>query len=358
MILKGRNKQMALLQRVISVLLYGNGCSKQIIECLQPFQICLSHSSTLKLVDRLSEDYDSKVLLWCDAQLQKFKSELRHGEVSSKTTLLQHAIVLDDNDEDEVDDDNLSKHNENEEICIEYDYTSDDGGGNDDDYDDDDDIVSMNNSEVDLPEIGMTCHSVEIDEEIHEPNSNCYGYKIVCDNFDKNFRRTYQRIDYQTRSCHFLHSFALQDRVNLTNLSNVPSSWVTIDIDHLLPSSDDVTQLKDIMSTLISRILVKHMVEYREQAETVNWHIHHKYYEEMKKKSVVVPLGILFLNENKVDEMCKIMESHHKYVPTIVTNETVELPNGDSFDIQQSHVREILFTGDQFILLLVLVLLC
>jgi hypothetical protein len=30
MILKGRNKQMALLQRVISVLLYGNGCIKQV----------------------------------------------------------------------------------------------------------------------------------------------------------------------------------------------------------------------------------------------------------------------------------------------------------------------------------------
>jgi hypothetical protein len=30
MILKGRNRQMALLQHVFSMLLYGNGCSKQV----------------------------------------------------------------------------------------------------------------------------------------------------------------------------------------------------------------------------------------------------------------------------------------------------------------------------------------
>lgn len=45
------------------------------------------------------------------------------------------------------------------------------------------------------------------------------GFKIVGDNIDVNFRRTFQRIDYSTMSHHFFHSFAVKDRVDLGSLS-------------------------------------------------------------------------------------------------------------------------------------------
>ena len=35
------------------------------------------------------------------------------------------------------------------------------------------------------------------------------GFKIVGDNLDKNFHRTFQPIDHQTRSFHFFHTYAV-----------------------------------------------------------------------------------------------------------------------------------------------------
>ena len=35
--------------------------------------ICLSHSGTLKLIDRLSEDHDIKVKFWSDELLENLK---------------------------------------------------------------------------------------------------------------------------------------------------------------------------------------------------------------------------------------------------------------------------------------------
>ena len=48
------------------------------------------------------------------------------------------------------------------------------------------------------------------------------GFKIVGDNFDKNFSQTYQRIDYQTVSRHYFHMYAVKDRVDLSELSDIP----------------------------------------------------------------------------------------------------------------------------------------
>ena len=46
------------------------------------------------------------------------------------------------------------------------------------------------------------------------------GFKLVGDNIDKNIRPSEQRIDRQTRSLHYFHSFAVRDRVNFSNTSD------------------------------------------------------------------------------------------------------------------------------------------
>lgn len=60
-----------------------------------------------------------------------------------------------------------------------------------------------------------------------------------------------------------------------------------------------------------------------------------------------VPLGILLHNENKLDEMCKIMDEHHKYVPTNPKEVTDSLPDGDTITHSDFDKWETLFGGDQ-----------
>lgn len=94
---------------------------------------------------------------------------------------------------------------------------------------------------------------------------------------------------------------------------------------------------------------------WHSSASDVVWHIPHEYGEEQAKKSSVVsfciestyavshcfkllypfaikvPLGVLMYNENRLDEMCKILEHLHQSVPSVSTSTTIELPNGAEF---------------------------
>jgi hypothetical protein len=91
MLLKQRYSKMALLQRAVSVLLYGNGTSKKVYNCLQPLMVCLSYTGTLKLIDRLSHDHDIKVQYWCHDLTDNLKKRQRAEQsVSSAAfTLLE-----------------------------------------------------------------------------------------------------------------------------------------------------------------------------------------------------------------------------------------------------------------------------
>ena len=82
------------------------------------------------------------------------------------------------------------------------------------------------------------------------------GFKIVCDNVDKNYRRTYQRLDYQTISRHYIHSFATLDRVDLSRFSDVPPQLKEIDCSLMLPSKEDNNSIKKIFSILVSRLFI------------------------------------------------------------------------------------------------------
>ena len=52
-------------------------------------------------------------------------------------------------------------------------------------------------------------------------------------------------------------------------------------------------------------------------------------------------------NENKLDEMSKIMEALHKYVPTKVSEGQLLLPNGCTLPYDNTSFFEILLGGDQ-----------
>lgn len=58
-------------------------------------------------------------------------------------------------------------------------------------------------------------------------------------------------------------------------------------------------------------------------------------------------MGVDLHNENKLDEMSKIMDHYMKYVPTIETKINLDLPNGDSMVLDDTRFSSILFGGDQ-----------
>ena len=116
-----------------------------------------------------------------------------------------------------------------------------------------------------------------------------------------NFRRTFQRLDYSTVSQHFFYAFAIKDRVDLRDLSDIsPNGANVIDVQQLLPSDGDIKLMKDNFITLISRydfscvycfmvffyfrVLVSHVERFMSDAPTVMWHIPHKFSKQMSEK--------------------------------------------------------------------------
>ena len=61
-----------------------------------------------------------------------------------------------------------------------------------------------------------------------------------------------------------------------------------------------------------------------------------------------VPLGMLLLNENKIDEMIKILQHIQKYVPTVVQEDNIFIPSQVHY-VQKVNTlqHKILFGGDQ-----------
>ena len=62
---------------------------------------------------------------------------------------------------------------------------------------------------------------------------------------------------------------------------------------------------------------------------------------------VQVPLGIQLYNENKLDEMSKILEKFHQYVPTEPSEGTITLPDDTTRSIDNTLFFQLLMGGDQ-----------
>lgn len=60
-----------------------------------------------------------------------------------------------------------------------------------------------------------------------------------------------------------------------------------------------------------------------------------------------IPLGVLLHNENKLDEMSKILHHLMKFVPTLPKEGSATLPNGSKLEYDDTEFFKILFGGDQ-----------
>ena len=62
---------------------------------------------------------------------------------------------------------------------------------------------------------------------------------------------------------------------------------------------------------------------------------------------VQIPLGVLLFDENKLDEMGKILAHYMKLVPTVEATGHLQLSNGSILDFDDTRFYSILFGGDQ-----------
>ena len=114
------------------------------------------------------------------------------------------------------------------------------------------------------------------------------------DNIDKSVKARYMRMEgHRNQSLHYFNSFALCDRISFNHLPDVfPHTCFNSPKQralYMLPSKKDDEALALMFETHISRILCTHIPFFKTSFEDiVEWHIRHRYYDEMSAKSEVV----------------------------------------------------------------------
>ena len=118
------------------------------------------------------------------------------------------------------------------------------------------------------------------------------SFKLVGDNIDKNIRPRDMRTDHQGKSLHYYHTYAVQDRVDLSGVSDVPMSpdLSTTNLFDLLPTRADHEVLLQNFSILMARVLKKNMPFFTTYGQKVESHIEHPCSQQMSQKSEVVSL--------------------------------------------------------------------
>ena len=138
--------------------------------------------------------------------------------------------------------------------------------------------------------------SEEIESDLHPQNQSVKGVKLVGDNIDRTVRPRQQRLNQQTQSLHYFNTMAVQDRIDISNLSDeckTPTELANFDVASLLPTEADLESIQDNFAILLSRKLVKFIPALQALQPAAVTHLNHQYSTEMSQKSTVVSSGLI-----------------------------------------------------------------
>lgn len=134
----------------------------------------------------------------------------------------------------------------------------------------------------------------EIDSQFKDSTSS--GYMILGDNFDKNIRAKYLRLEsHSNASLHLFHICAVKDRIDFSHLPKYQLTGCLPSPRNralaLLPTLDDDKALRKNFIVLGSRLLASNMKFFKFTFDgVIQQHIKHKYSKEMATKSTVVSI--------------------------------------------------------------------
>ena len=114
--------------------------------------------------------------------------------------------------------------------------------------------VTEDEEDAEMDDDGSSASTIATEKRSNsiDPEPQWTGYVIVGDNVDKNVRRSFQRVDYQTQSLHYFNAYAVLNRVDFSGLPDEAPCTV-VDPKSILPTSDDVKVLEKDFQVLISR---------------------------------------------------------------------------------------------------------
>lgn len=164
-------------------------------------------------------------------------------------------------------------------------------------------------------------------------------FKFWGDNVDKQLKVRDLRSDHKGEMVHMFSLLAGRSRTPAPELSHSGGGGL-LTLDRLstecfLPSSSDVSSVKNNLVDIISRTLTHYITGLVPFAKVVPKHILHQYSREMAQKSEVYTLDVLMKNEAKHADMIDIMRTLQGYLGRGYSDEKRVVCGGDQLTCER-----------------------
>lgn len=86
-------------------------------------------------------------------------------------------------------------------------------------------------------------------------------------------------MDNQTKSLHYVHKYAVLDQINLSSFDDKPCrpDIGNVRLESMLPSKQDSEAIRQNMTTLVARVLIKNFPFLKSFARCLGRHISHRF---------------------------------------------------------------------------------
>ena len=164
-------------------------------------------------------------------------------------------------------------------------------------------------------------------------------FKFWGDNVEKQLKVRDLRSDHKGEMVHMFSLLAGRSRTPAPELSHSGGGGL-LTLDRLstecfLPSSSDVSSVKNNLVDIISRTLTHYITGLVPFAKVVPKHILHQYSREMAQKSEVYTLDVLMKNEAKHADMIDIMRILQGYLGRGYSDEKRVVCGGDQLTCER-----------------------
>ncbi|XP_046566552.1 uncharacterized protein LOC124275109 [Haliotis rubra] len=186
-----------------------------------------------------------------------------------------------------------------------------------------------------LSQIGFTMHPVtlhqkllswesELSSEIKDMKNEWAAggqkkYQLIGDNWDKNILPSYRTSDRKTVSLHLFNMYAIVDRICPQPSASYTKVINAIDLDCLtfIPSKEEQALLLREMTFLFSTSVIANHPELNSKfGKIFPQHLPHEYSHLAGIKTSQYPLGLFDCNENKTQDVIKLLtDLTEEYVP-------------------------------------------
>ncbi|XP_030837385.1 uncharacterized protein LOC752492 isoform X2 [Strongylocentrotus purpuratus] len=260
----------------------GDPPKKRIFERLSRLGLCTNIGTTTNCIDTLRGEFDTTI----------HHQKLQIADIKRRSTRAKKRLVPAEEWEDEGGWEEVQETPE--EVTPLVSSPVDEGPHNIDALQPDPDSSTFNCANID------------------DTTTTTFGFTLTFDNVSLWPSRT----PFYSGQLNLVRSHAAIDRVSCFNLSDEAPSLKelsNISQDIFIPTTEDNDMLRYEYEVMIERILSKHIPCFKDI--DVTEHIPHPYQAETKKKSVMVPLGVLQKDVTNVSDMIDVLTHLHKHVP-------------------------------------------